>query len=228
MSSPRHPTPATPTAVEPVPQVGRRSPGSRAPAEHTRNRILQEALALLVERGFAAATLRELARRLGFSVAALYYYYPAKDDLLRDVLAPYHQRLDQIISVAAASEDPVGEVLNKVLESVLDDPARSRVANIDISVRAHPEQGMLLESQLASLRRLLGSSPDVDGSELLTSAALGVLVRPAINIDDIDPETARDQLIPAARRVLAPLPDQRGPWAKTSRSERSSGPGSGS
>lgn len=46
------------------------------------DRILDEALALLTEKGFPALTMRALARRLGTDPMALYHYFPDKSALL--------------------------------------------------------------------------------------------------------------------------------------------------
>src|SRR5580692_4260119 len=47
--------------------------------------ILDAALTVFAEHGFAAAKLTEIARRAGVSKAALYLYFETKDDLFRAV-----------------------------------------------------------------------------------------------------------------------------------------------
>ncbi|HZZ89330.1 MAG TPA: TetR/AcrR family transcriptional regulator [Caulobacteraceae bacterium] len=47
--------------------------------------ILEAALAVFAEQGFAAAKLEEIARRAGISKAALYLYFETKEDLFRAV-----------------------------------------------------------------------------------------------------------------------------------------------
>src|ERR1700744_5698157 len=56
--------------------------------EDTRARVLQDALELFAEQGFAATSTRELSERLGFTKAALYYYFRTKDDLLTALVQP--------------------------------------------------------------------------------------------------------------------------------------------
>lgn len=48
----------------------------------TRDRILDVALDLFTEQGFDGTSLRELADRLGFTKAALYYHFRSKEDIL--------------------------------------------------------------------------------------------------------------------------------------------------
>ena len=43
---------------------------------------MEAALDLFAEKGFAQTATRELAERLGFTKAALYYHFRTKDDLL--------------------------------------------------------------------------------------------------------------------------------------------------
>jgi AcrR family transcriptional regulator len=49
----------------------------------TRERILQVALDLFSERGYEATSLREIAESVGVTKAALYYYFPSKEALIR-------------------------------------------------------------------------------------------------------------------------------------------------
>ncbi len=50
--------------------------------ESTRERILDIALELFGEHGYENTSLREIAERLGFSKAAIYYHFKSKDDIL--------------------------------------------------------------------------------------------------------------------------------------------------
>lgn len=180
-----------------------------ADANQTRARILTTALSLITEQGVAATTLRQISRRLDLSVAALYYYYPAKDDLVTDLMAPYLDGFDEIVTQAQAQgqgpQDTVGFVLKRIVGLVVADPGRIRVATTDLGVLRHPLMGPALEARARAVRQLLGASPDVPGSEILTAAALAVLVRPVLNVDDVAPALAYEYLIPAAQRVLEPL-----------------------
>ncbi len=58
------------------------APGQPPEAGSTRERILDVALDLFIEKGFDGTSLREIAEKLGFTKAALYYHYASKDDIL--------------------------------------------------------------------------------------------------------------------------------------------------
>jgi AcrR family transcriptional regulator len=59
-------------------QTGRSRPGKVA--------IMRAAVTVMGEVGYEAASMRDMAARAGVSVAALYYHFPSKADLLREFL----------------------------------------------------------------------------------------------------------------------------------------------
>jgi AcrR family transcriptional regulator len=62
-------------------------------SEQTRRRILGAALKVFRERGFEAATMREIAAAAGVAVGAAYYYFDAKEAL---VMAFYEQAQEEM------------------------------------------------------------------------------------------------------------------------------------
>ena len=62
-----------------------------APKGGTRERILDAAEALIAERGFDAASIREIANRSGDTIGTLSYHFKSKDRLLVEVV---HRRFD--------------------------------------------------------------------------------------------------------------------------------------
>jgi len=75
---------------------------ARPPATSTRQRrkearpqeLLDAALDLFVEKGYAATRAEEVAARAGVSKGTLYLYYPSKEDLLKAVVR--HNVVNQI------------------------------------------------------------------------------------------------------------------------------------
>lgn len=59
------------------------APRPKNPPPDRRGAILDAALRLFAEKGFAAATNAEIARAAGVTAAALYYYFPSKEELFR-------------------------------------------------------------------------------------------------------------------------------------------------
>jgi AcrR family transcriptional regulator len=73
--------------------------GRTAGGEATRQSLYEAAIALISERGYQAATMREVATRAGVSPALLYRYFPSKRSI---VLALYDQLSATFAETAAA------------------------------------------------------------------------------------------------------------------------------
>ena len=56
------------------------------PKENKKELIIQEALKLFSERGFAAVSMRDLAESVGISVSTIYHYYESKQALFQDMI----------------------------------------------------------------------------------------------------------------------------------------------
>ncbi len=80
--------------------------------------LLDAALSLFVEKGFAATRSDEVAVRAGVSKGTLYLYYPSKEELLKAVI---QQNLSQMIaesrSLADGFDGPTAELLTRLVHS---------------------------------------------------------------------------------------------------------------
>lgn len=107
-----------------IPVRNRRARVAGGPAKpSTRERILDVALDLFVEKGFDKSSLREIAERLGFSKAAIYYHFASKDDILMGL----HQRLEEIgrraseqLGQLPAGVDSWAALLDELVSEMLD------------------------------------------------------------------------------------------------------------
>jgi len=78
-------------------------PRGKSPTfELQRTGILQAAAPLFAERGFAGASMSELANACGISKPLLYHYYDGKEDLLFDIANGY---VDRLIKITAQVRD---------------------------------------------------------------------------------------------------------------------------
>jgi TetR/AcrR family acrAB operon transcriptional repressor len=64
-------------------------------AEKTRRAILESALDVFSEKGYAKATFDEIAVRAGFTKGAIYWYFRNKADLVAALIVEYVQRKQQ-------------------------------------------------------------------------------------------------------------------------------------
>jgi AcrR family transcriptional regulator len=88
----------------------------------TRERILNVALDLFIEKGFDKTSLREIAEQLGFTKAALYYHFASKDDILMALHLRIHEFGREALQHMQA--DPVtlpawGELLDQLVDQML-------------------------------------------------------------------------------------------------------------
>ena len=91
----------------------------RLPAPERRGRILEAALAVFSERGYAAA-MGEVATEAGVTRTVLYYYFPAKQDLFLAVLDSLLTELLRYVAPAAAREGSLEERSRHVLRAVIE------------------------------------------------------------------------------------------------------------
>ncbi len=112
-------------AVRPAPARTRSPARARRPAARggveepdTRERILDAAEELFAERGLAGVSMRDIAGRVGFTVASLYNHFPGKEALYQAVLArglqPLVERLGEL-----AERDPDTEVGERIIRGVM-------------------------------------------------------------------------------------------------------------
>lgn len=85
--------------------------------------ILDAALEIILEGGYHALSLREVARRCGVRMGAVTYYYKGRADLLQDVLnmvlAPYADRFNEIEHApGAAAEQKLEQIIRLLLEDI--------------------------------------------------------------------------------------------------------------
>src|SRR5262249_22843446 len=117
----------------------------RAPAERP-GEILDAALALFVEKGFAGTRLDDVAERAGLSKAAIYLYFEDKTALFRGVVRQaVISNFSMVETMLAAHHGPVGELIPRILEFMATRIEQTPIASIAKVVvsesRASPEMG---------------------------------------------------------------------------------------
>lgn len=106
--------------------------------------LLDAALALFVEKGFAATRSEEVAARAGVSKGTLYLYFPSKEELLKAVIREHVSK--EIVAGAQLVQDFEGssaELLRQVLGGwwmrLYDSPASAVFKLVITEVRNFPE-----------------------------------------------------------------------------------------
>jgi AcrR family transcriptional regulator len=117
----------------------------RAPAERP-NEIVEAALALFVEKGFAGTRLDDVAARAGLSKAAIYLYFEDKMALFQGVIRQtVSSNLLTVEALARAHQGPVAALIPGMLDfmaSRIEDTPMASIAKVVIAEsRAFPEIG---------------------------------------------------------------------------------------
>jgi len=111
-------------------------PGYR---EEVAKKIVAEASALFMERGYSATTMDDIAARLGVTKAAIYQYYKSKVDLFAAVAEFQRQELAGMLERSFEGR-AVMEGASVLFDSLLDHINRSREMYSDImAVAVHNE-----------------------------------------------------------------------------------------
>ncbi len=108
--------------------------------------LLEAALALFVDKGFAATRAEEVAQAAGVSKGTLYLYFQSKEDLLKAVISHFvSQRIAATLGEIAQHTGPCGPVLRQGLADwwieAHDSPAAGVFKLIISEVRNFPEIG---------------------------------------------------------------------------------------
>lgn len=85
--------------------------------EQTRAKILDTALELFRERGYDAATMRQIARRAGVSLGNAYYYFRSKEHLIQGFYARSHREHLEVCGPILENESDLGQRLQRVLDA---------------------------------------------------------------------------------------------------------------
>jgi AcrR family transcriptional regulator len=161
------------------------APRRRLSAEDRRAAILRAALDVFAERGFAGASLDDVASRDGVSKTLIYEHFASKRELQRALLETYvHEALDRIAAAAAAAE-PGEARLRAGLEAFLG----------------------FVEERPAAWRLISRNTDDPDAAEAMArlqdEAAAGIA---AMMAEDAPPPVAgedREQAIEMLARLLS-------------------------
>ena len=120
------------------------APIRRRQKEARPQQLLDAALVLFVEKGFAATRAEEVAQRAGVSKGTLYLYYPSKEGLLKAVI---REHLSTRIAAGAAEVERhrgsasglLREVLSRWWLDVFDSPTSGVFKLIITEVRNFPD-----------------------------------------------------------------------------------------
>lgn len=123
-----------------------RAPGGRS-AE-----IRDAAITLFDELGYHGTRMQDIARSLGLQASSLYNHWPAKQDILRDVMLGQMRHLLAEHEIAVSSTKDVADQLRRSMEAHVRYHARfrreARIGNTEIPSLEEPARSELLTMRL--------------------------------------------------------------------------------
>ena len=129
--------------------------------------IMRAAVEVMGEDGYEGSSLRDMAARAGVSVAALYYHFPSKLELLREFLDEAHDvtlhRLDRRLSAADPSPPAqLDEVVGTLIATHLHDGFARLASNVALReyTRLHPPERRAIDEKRQRLLHLVESVID--------------------------------------------------------------------
>ena len=214
--SPAHPAHASAEAADP--------PSRQRRKEARPQELLDAALSLFVQKGFAATRAEEVAAAAGVSKGTLYLYYPSKEELLKAVIS---QRLSsEIAAVAEYSAQYEGscaslltEVFTQWWSRVFDSPTSAVFKLVITEVRNFPDiaafyRAEVVEPATALVGEIIGRgiasgefrAVDVPAMEA-AATALGMRLEELLaGAERAELEFSRGQRVRQRERVLVVAP----------------------
>jgi AcrR family transcriptional regulator len=143
------------------------TPKSTPKSEETQARILAAALQVFRERGFEAATMREIAAAAQMAVGAAYYYFDSKDALVMAYYDRAQNEMAPLIDAQLAASRTLEQRLRGIIEQKLDyfEPDRKLIAALTAHIDPeHPlspfsaATASIRNSDIAAFKRAVDDS----------------------------------------------------------------------
>jgi AcrR family transcriptional regulator len=176
-------------------------------APDTRTRILDSALSLFTEQGFASTSLQQIADRLGLTKAALYYHFRSKDDLLEALVTPAISDLENLLDKYADSGKTPAErrhFMEDYLDYLLAHRRLLAFVVRDLASLAHPALSAGSQRRQARVNAMLAGDHLDFNEQIRVALAFHGIGSVIAQNPDADAERLRAALMDAAQSLLRP------------------------
>jgi len=157
VSTPPFPPEATMVLEAKTPLVRKERPPRRTQEERTaaaRSSVINAAISLIVERGFAHTTMADVAARAGLTRGAIQHHFQNRVDLVRAIINDVEKRVVDLFSAAAPAPNVSMErridILIDGLGAVTGSPSYQAAMDIWFTSRSDPD---LRDAAFQSFRR---------------------------------------------------------------------------
>ena len=168
----------------------------------TRQRILEVALDLFGDRGYAGASVADITARLGISKAALYHHFASKDEILQALVTTPLARFRDLAE--NAQDRSAADLLAEILDATVEMHAVSRLLGDDPSVRRALRETLRPQSQEINetlTAALAGGPPTARARAAYAAIKNGALAHMTATGAPPSP-AARAELLSAAQAAL--------------------------
>jgi AcrR family transcriptional regulator len=124
--------------------------------EQTRQRIVERALALFEQRGYANTTLRDIADAAGVAIGLAYRYFRRKEELVLALYEQLSREVERRVKLPAGSIGERWAALEKTRFQVLAPHRRTLLALVQASLDPESELGALSPATAPVRARWLG------------------------------------------------------------------------
>lgn len=191
-----------------------------------RDEIVPATIALARAQTFAGTTIDDIAHRLGVTKAAVYYHFPAKEQILASVVGPLLEAMEQLVDTASEPDSPLRDprsLMRAYLDVLVEHRDVVPLVVQDASVINHPVLAGRPDGVERRLRELLVASLDgASAAEPRASAALAALRRPVVELPAGEVRRHRRALLAAAAAALG-LGSRKGEADEPAASENDAG-----
>ena len=120
---------------------------SQSAKEKTKAKILEEAVNLIIEKGFKSASMREMAKNAGVSNPTIYNYFPTKEKILFAYVEQKHKETAQILQeIEDFHTYTLREQLQTLIETELELYLEDREFVMQISDMVFQSGGLKLDT----------------------------------------------------------------------------------
>jgi AcrR family transcriptional regulator len=158
----------------------------------TGGRIREAALQLFLEQGYHGTSMRQIARRAGVALAAIYNHLPSKEALFVNLLSDLlpHRAMLRAMSEATGEsvEDLVNDATRRVAEVLADQETNLRLMFIELLEFQGRHAGFLAQELLPGARTFLSRVQQADGRlrpyspMIIARAYFGLLMSYAVTV----------------------------------------------
>jgi AcrR family transcriptional regulator len=179
----------------------------------TRERILDIALELFTEQGYERTSLRQIAERLGFSKAAIYYHFASKEDILMTLHLRLHEFGKDALNAMDQDDfdwslEAWGDLLNRLIDQILEHRAlfilheRNRAALEEMHTDRHDADHDDLEVRL---QEALGNPAISLADRVRMASAFGAVFGALVFTGNVFADVASDELGDLLRGAVSDL-----------------------